>query len=207
MNAHTITRTRNPIPVDDKLRTNWDRAVRSLARADTALTDALKKAHRIAGLFEEAEPEEPEINWRIIGDRSGGDDRTRVLLQMDLDELTQRSRYQAQWTFPHPRDEAILLEVAKIREYRLRRDLLDVKLGLHATQSAVDDACDRRTSAEAKLLLTPAPDLDAVQTKLEYMFGDMETGAVGGYVQQWRRDYTDAIIADVRRLNQQATEA
>ena len=203
MNALTQTITRNPSQVDDKILAAWDRSVRNHERAEQAFAAALKKAHRISGLYEEAAPPVPDINWPLIGDALNLDDRTISLLYTDIDELTEWARTQGRWTFPHPSDESILLEIAKIREYRLRRDLLDARLGYYKAQEACDDACDRRTDAESKVLLTPAPDLDAVQYKLEYLFGDFETGAKDEHVERWSREYTDALIADVRRLNQQ----
>lgn len=207
MNALTQTEVRNPSRADDKVRMAWDRAVRSVERADQAFAAATKKAYRIAGLYEEATPPVPEIDWTLIGDAHEPGDRTRALLYQDIDQMTDQARRRAQWTFPHPRDEVFLLEIAKVREYRLMRELLDARLGYTLAQQMADEACDRRTNAEGKLILTPAPDLDAVQHKLEYLFGDLETGATEDYIQQWRREYTDALIADVRRLNQQTKEA
>jgi hypothetical protein len=203
MNALTKVKTQNPSVADVKVRSTWDRAVRAVERADLAFTAALKKAHRIAGLFEEAAPDVPEIDWTLIGDAHEPGNRTRALLYQDIDQMTDQARRRAQWTFPHPRDEAFLLEIAKVREYRLMRELLDARLGYTLAQQMADEACDRRTNAEGKLILTPAPDLDAVQHKLEYLFGDLETGAPEDYIQRWCREYTDALIADVRRLNQQ----
>ena len=51
---------------------------------------------------------------------------------------------------------------------------------------------------EWQVLLTPAPDREALEWKINLLFGD--AAQEDGYCPTWRMDGVNAFLADVRRL-------
>lgn len=200
MNALTQTKTRNPSPVDDKVRATWDRRMLAFQRADRTFDASNQRYARVLQLFDIDAIPKPDINWHRLA-TSPGRSKFLVLQVDDLDELLDRSLRQIQWTFPHPPESEVRFEIEKIRGYRLAIELLDAKVGMTKVDQEHDVAAERRNVAHTDLMLTPAPDLDAVQYKLEYLFGDISDD--DDQIDPWHRKFTDSIIADVRRLNQQ----
>lgn len=199
MNAPTQTITRNPSKVDDKVRATWDRRMLAFERADRAFDATNKRYARVLQLFDIDAIPKPDIKWHRLATASGRA-RSLVLQADDLDELLDRSLRQIQWTFPHPPECEVLFEIEKIRTYRLAIELLDAKVGMTNIDDEHDAAAKRRNAAHNDLMLAPAPDLDAVQYKLEYLFGDLTED--DDQIDPWHPKFTDSIIADVRRLNQ-----
>lgn len=210
--AHTqlltrqATRTETNPSADDKLRTEWDRRAFAYDRADRAYQSAERRAERAYDRYKQGKVDEPDIDWKILAVWNRDIDKSLNITR--IEKLREQAMAQLRWTFPTPPESRVDIELAKIREYRLKRELLDVKSGYTETSKASDAAFDRRWKAQRDLLLSPAPDLDAVQYKLEYLFGDeQKEGDDDNSTPIWSRDLTDALIADVRRLNQQPKEA
>lgn len=205
MNALTQTEVRNPSRADDKVRAAWDRKTITLDKAIQGMARAERGWQRARAIYEQEVPDVPDIKWQRIGlDR----ELPGRIICMSAEEIMDRAQRVNQWTFPHLPEAELALEVAKVIEFKLRTEMADIKAGYSAASEAVDAAHDRRWTAQADLLLTPAPHFSAVQTKLEYLFGD-ETidDDEEDRIPLWPRKFTDALIADVRRLNQQAKEA
>ena len=207
MNALTKVPTRNPSVAHDKVRAAWDRKMFALDRAERSYQSAEKQALRAWDLYKEGEIPKPDVKWHRFGIMPS--EINRALDFDSIEELRRRGLSGIQWTFPHPPESEIDIELGKIREYRLQVELLDAKTRYTETSNASDAAYDRRWKAQTDVLLAPAPDLDALQYKLEYLFEDAEVVDTDEDERgnAWARKYTDALIADVRRLNQQSKEA
>jgi hypothetical protein len=72
---------------------------------------------------------------------------------------------------------------------------------------ACDDAGALESAARFALVLTPAPDFPTVRIKFDLLFGDDMFGAADDYATAWNRQYTDAIRADMARLQSEAAAA
>ena len=181
------------------IRQTWQRRLVALDRAQRASDDADRRFERVMMLMKDQRPDDPDINWAVLG--SPFKDQRRSILEDDSIETTlERARRAAKGTFPTPSDADILLQVEKIKNYRLQRDLLDARLGYSQANEASDTACARFIKAEGDVLTAPAPDLEALEWKVNFLFGDVYFG-VDGRSPEWPREFTDALVADVRRLN------
>jgi hypothetical protein len=208
--ATTLSRIRNLSDDEDKIRSNWRRRVMAMDKAEQAVAAAEHKINRCRALYEDQRPSEPDVDWRRIGIKFDPDYYDRVL-RMSHDELAERARMTNSLTFPRLTESELALEVAKVREFQLKDQMADLKSGYTVAARAVDAAYDKRWSARSSLLLAPAPDISSVLMKMEYLFGDDEIDdPVEGdeeRIPEWPRRYTDAVIADLRRLNKQSKEA
>ncbi|MGB3791289.1 MAG: hypothetical protein WA978_00990 [Sphingopyxis granuli] len=79
--------------------------------------------------------------------------------------------------------------------YDAAREAADAALG------ESDAANSAEFHAWEALMRTDAPDLAAVQWKLDELFGDVGRERIeGGFVDGWLLGFTDVILADVERL-------
>lgn len=67
--------------------------------------------------------------------------------------------------------------------------------------ATADAQADSLSDAKFDLLVTPAPDFDAVLWKMARLYQDGVDAS--GFTDGWSREYTDAVIADIARLAEQ----
>lgn len=77
--------------------------------------------------------------------------------------------------------------------------ILSSATGCDALYEESDRLANLMCDAEGRLILTPAPDHPALMFKLERMFGE-EQRDPGGTSPIWCAEWTDALMADARRL-------
>lgn len=84
-----------------------------------------------------------------------------------------------------------------------------LKPALDRLSTLEDETAQRENETRFGLILTPAPDFDAVSFKLHQLFGQehAELGDDDEYVSPWHRKFTDAVAADVARLQTEFAEA
>lgn len=72
-----------------------------------------------------------------------------------------------------------------------------------------DETAQRENETRFGLILTPAPDLNAVSFKLNLLFGQeyAELGDDDEFVSSWHRKFTDTVAADIARLQSEFAEA
>lgn len=72
-----------------------------------------------------------------------------------------------------------------------------------------DETAQRENETRFGLILTPAPGLDAVSFKMNLLFGReyADLGDDDEYVSSWHRKFTNAVAADVARLQAEFAEA
>lgn len=76
------------------------------------------------------------------------------------------------------------------------------KPALDRLSSLEDETAQRENETRFGLILTPAPDLEAVSFKLNLLFGQeyAELGDEDEYTASWHRKFTNAVSADISRL-------
>lgn len=169
-------------------RAAWDRAMAKYQRAQAAYDH--HHDHVWGPAWEQAEREMP---WKesegtfTVKARSGAS----VTYRLDRHNLDEYADHMSP---------AIRAGARLAKEKYLERKQVEARLNLDQLGGRMDDLSNRLNILETAVQLLAAPDLAAVLWKLERLFGEEVRANDDDFIDPWHRQFTDAIIADVRRL-------
>lgn len=187
-------------------RSAWDRAFAEMQRAKAASDAANAIAHQTYEAFKRIEPTDDTIQFREFTIFCGNPtefERSHIKRVMDVEEEWQRflSTEKVTWWArdPEKRKREYRAALDSVTDYRRRFAEAERVSGYAEACERSDQLDNEACEAGSRLILTPAPDLAALRWKAEHMFGD-EAREPDESSPPWCAEWTDAFMADVRRL-------
>ena len=175
------------VPQTQQSRIAWDKAMAAFVAAQRADATYLEDVYRPLLRQLQALSPRPDLSFYGPADRSG----YRPRFYLPIDDLHRLDEY----PLPQVRDEA-----ARIRAAWQGHRATSVRIGEDAASDESERLGDQAMECERALILTPAPDMTAFLWKIERMYGAESGRADGEESDGFCGAWTDALVADARRL-------
>lgn len=180
-------------------RYEWNRLVARYERARAAYEAACEDCARRSRAFEADKPDMDRIHWREFTFQ----DRHHVAHRMDIEERWQqflRAEGRSWWSRdPEATKARFRAALDSVLAYRREYEEAKQRHGVERAEDRTSRIGDREAELLGTLIKMPAPDLAALQWKLERLFGEAARGA-NEYSDSWSPEEMNAILADARRL-------